>query len=321
MTTKRSQIWNDEKFQKAETDHKYINLSGNNAGSKLLLSGAKNMWAKAPTSDYVYVSSLRVAGHPRDILRTFTELGHDVSAHVAGGYTVANQPAEYLAELASLKAYQAANKPVKSTKVHRSVFTILEDLKSLNLAIASGAKVTTVKGGAVPAKKAKSPRSPKKGGKKAPRASPKRGPRDLLTRLNNVKAGKVLDASTIRPDGTGINTIVEPPSGRSKKMMVGGLRLVSNDPQKYAQAIAMLPAEYAPYITEFNALWTRGPATSPLPPAARVATPARLSPRLAPRTGSATSPGLPVSTGVGLPRPGGLTIPLGGSVGSPRSLN
>ena len=195
----RTPIWSDEKLAKATQEHKYINLSGTKPGSKLLLSGAKNMWAKAPTSDYVYVASLRVAGHPRDILNTFTGLGHDVSAHVSTGFSATNQSAEYANELAALKMYQSANKKVKVVKVHRTIDAILNDLRSVNASIEAGsARVTTVKGAAVPAKKARSPRSPKKGkAAKAKRASPKRGPRDLLTRLTALKAGKVLDLSLI----------------------------------------------------------------------------------------------------------------------------
>jgi hypothetical protein len=256
-----AQPWTEEKQKAASAARNYIKL-GDKRG-QLLLSGAAKRWEAEP--NFVYVPSLRVAGTPQDIERI---LGVDARQHIAQGYTAASVVgalrAQYEAELADLKANgrKGTKKAVaQDTGVSIARYAAMVDdatveggaarsprsksprSKSASPKRKAGAKKARKSAspkrkstGAKKARKSASPKragrksaSPKKGGRKAagsPRG--KRGARPLADKIAALTAGKVMDVSKLRVDGSGAKAI-KMPGEKSRKVQVPGRMIVSDN--------------------------------------------------------------------------------------------
>jgi hypothetical protein len=229
----KGQHWSQVSAEKARADHKYIKIGG--TGGHLVLSGAPKRWEKSPTD--VYVSSLRVAGNPLEIRQVFTSLGHNVDDHLAQAFTAQNfqttMKAAYDAEVAAYKQYKKQKDALKAARGGPEVH--LGDLQYYIDHLAQ----------AVPTAKtvAASPRR---------RAAAKaRKGKSLLDRVRALKAGKVLDVSKMKADGTGAKSI-KAPTAKSKKFGVPGLAIVSDSAAQFDRAMDMLGPEYAGKKQEYR---------------------------------------------------------------------
>jgi hypothetical protein len=238
--------YTDEQRDKSLKAHRY-NRVGEKA-SNLSLSGAPNRWKKAEWSGTVpdiYVPSVRLAGNPTLIRQVLLNAGVDpttIARHIAGAYTKDNynttMKAQYDAEVAAYKAWKKQNDAAKKAKAVAAYS--LADLVWIAEGLATAKAVDKDT-------KAKTATSPGRG-----RVRP------LVTRLTevNTKPGMVLDVSKMDlVKGTGVKTTKAPKAG-STKIMVGDLRIVSDNPHTYAAALRQLPAsddiDPEQYIASFN---------------------------------------------------------------------
>ena len=264
--------WTEEKQKAAQAARNYIKL-GDKRG-QLLLSGAAKRWETDP--NFVYVPSLRVAGTPQDIERI---LGADSRAHIAQGYTAASvqgaQRAAYEAELADLAANRTkgAKKAVAAADNGVSIarYAALVDEATVEGAARSPrgrspraksaspkAKKAGRKSASPKAKKAgrksaspkrkagrksASPKAKKAGRKSAGSPKGKRGARPLADKIAALSAGKVMDVSKLRVDGSGAKAIKVPTSARSSKVQVPGRMIVSDNKRGINAAAKLLGDE------------------------------------------------------------------------------
>lgn len=236
MSSKRESPFSDAKREKAAAERFYIR-----AGPKrghLYLSGAVAMWKKDPT--VVYVPTLRTVGRPADILKAFEGMyeADAVQQHINAGYRAGSEAgADFVAEVEDLKAYRAGAPKVAAKRQalvlpHNAAWyaarvdeAVVEGGKAKSprkpRKSASPKKKAAKKSKSASPKRAKKSKSasPKKAAKKG--ASPKggkRGARALSDKLANLSAGKVMDVTKYRADGSGAKVIDAPSnSARSKK--------------------------------------------------------------------------------------------------------
>lgn len=72
---------------------------------------------------------------------------------------------------------------------------------------------------------------------------------------NKLTPDKVLDVSAMTENGKGIKTITAPRTNKSRKYLVEGLRIVSNNLEGYVRAINALGPEYYGYIERFRRIF------------------------------------------------------------------
>jgi len=339
------EIWTDAKKTAAEAGRYYIKADGKSGHLKL--SGSKLKWKNVPT--FTYVPSLRVAGTPTEIVALLTGMGNEASAareYVASGYNADSlENADYLAELADLKTFNASGKTAAKRAVAAApVNSIAWYAQQVEEAKVQGtkAKSPSRKKSASPkkksAKKAKKTASPKKAKKTASpkkakktktaspkkakktktaspkkRASPKRAKKSLADKLESLAEGKVLDVSAYRASDNK-STIIAAPGAKSKKVVVG--RISANPDALAGVKAAAKDLGDDNLVALWKAARSAEKTVSPKSPRSP-ATPLPLSPS------SPRSPrGLPVRTGS--PRSGGSALPSlpvarVPTIGSPRS--
>ena len=91
----RGRIWSREKKDELILTKQYLYIPTFKTYS---IKDAERFWSDPETSEYVYLSSLRVMGTPDDIRDHFVTLGvpvADINRHIAYSYTVANYNNEF----------------------------------------------------------------------------------------------------------------------------------------------------------------------------------------------------------------------------------
>jgi hypothetical protein len=263
-----------KKMDEARKNQVYIKL-GDKRGN-LLLSGAEAKWKADPS--YVYVSSLRVAGRPKDIESEFVRLGlftaADVKQHIAAGFTSANHAGrqDYLDEVAALKAYKlktkGTTKASTATKMAHSIGWYADRVDDFVLEGKPGSPKKRAVSPKKKAAKAKTPRktkskSPTKKRTKSKSPAKKRGTKPLADKIANLSEGKVMDVSAYRASGEGAKPIKEP-GAKSKKVLVPGTRIVSDQKVGIKAAAKALGDETL--VAKWEAAKTGKAAASPRSP-------------------------------------------------------
>lgn len=288
--------WTPETPEAAAKRHKYVKAVG---GGELLLSGAPARWAKPEFARDVYSPDLRLVGTPEEITALLRGLGvpdGQIQGWLANAFTAQNyqatKKAQYDAEIAAYTAYKRA-KAAQQTGPKVS----LNQLNAIYEAVKGGTATTATT-------TARAPTAKGRGGRTT----------DLAQRLRDLVAGKVIDCTNMKENGTGCKAIPVPGAG-SKKKMVPGLNLVSANYENYKRAIDLLGPEYAEYAVRYQQQLTQ-PLTALRTPGMVMAAPMTVSPVGSPLATQVGSPGFVVP--IGQPQ---LVVPtLGGSPGgSPRS--
>lgn len=331
MSKTKEPVYSEEKAKQALANKEYIKIGGGKGTLKL--TGASRKWKVDPT--FTYVSSLRVAGKPSDIIEQLTALGWsaaDVRAAVKTGFTAKSlQDAAYLAELAVVKGPKKSprkSSPVVLTHDIAYYADALEKAVSASKTVSSpkkkkAAKKSPKKAAKSPKKKAakKSPKkatktrskSPKKAAatksKSPKKASPKvpKGKTALKDKLAKLKAGKVMDVSsfTLKEQDA---KVIDKPGSKSKKYVVGKL---ASDKKNGIKAAAAALGD-ATLVAKWEAVRTKASGKgSPKRKSAspkRKSSPKKTSPRKSSPRKSSPAASLPMSPS-NSPRSGGLNLP------------
>ena len=253
--------WTVDTPQKAADRHKYVKAEG---GGELLLSGAQKRWADPQHAGDVYVPKLRLVGTPAQVITLLRGYGiqdAQIQGWIDEAYTAQNYQTvfrdRFLQEIAVYEQYKKAKELTKKGPV-----VTLADVTTIFEAIKGGVtigKPTTVK----------TPTG--RGGRSE----------TLLQRLTKLEAGKVIDVSNMKDNGTGAKTIKKP-GGASKKRGVEGLNIVSSDFNNYKRAVEMLGAGYERYIALYQQQLTAPLMAMPAVGIVGVGSPVRTSPRGSP---------------------------------------
>ncbi len=283
---KTGKVITDGQIETARERGNFIKAVGTGT---LKLSGAeRNMWPTNP--DVVYNLTYRVVGTPQEVRDLLARSGlkkEDIDAALENE-TITFQ--NYQGDMADaydeeIERAGAARAEQRERAAEEPQFT-LNDLD----------KVVTqlgMKPGAIGATKGTGARAT--GAKATGTASPRaRGPRSpLLERVNALGEGEVLDVSAITAEGTGAKKM-KAPAGKSRKVGVTGLPIISNNYQAYQRAIALLGPDYTKYAEQYGQLYGTGPeaivpATATISPKARGTTTAKA-------TGARTTGGAKTTT-------------------------
>lgn len=221
--------WTEAKQKQALAGHYYIKI-GDKRGH-LRLTGAVKMWQKEPR--FVYVPDLRVAGTPGDIEVAFEAMGYpasDIRARIARGYTAAS---------AGTAAFESEVEAAKAATKREKVVVAEADISAYAKMVEEAKPEGRARGRSKSPRKARSPKSksksPRKAKSKSPRKARKTSPKNkreaksLAVKLGDLHEGKVMDVSKLLKDGHGAKTIGAPAGDRSKKVMVPGYRMVSDN--------------------------------------------------------------------------------------------
>ena len=305
-----------EKMEDAVKGHYYIKL-GDTRG-KLQLSGAARMWAKDP--EIVYVSELRVAGRPEDIIeKVVASEEYDEKAVrrlLRDAYKAGSEESEaFKAEVEAARSH--AKKPgVKKAKaatyvpLHTASWYAenLEDAVIVNKDGSPSARKRGTKKAASPSTKAKKPAA--KGAKKAAKGAKKaatkatgtRTKKSLAERLAALSEGKVLDVSKYTK-AEGFKAVsAKEPGPNSAKIAVPGYAVVSSELRALKTALKEMELD----VDTLAAAWseakkaaakkprTTSPKSKKASPKSRSASPKKVaSPSRAPSGGRAPEVDLP----------------------------
>ena len=248
-------------IEKAAQAHNYIRVSGapNNAIS---IVGARKTFTSPATANYVYVPELRLVGTPEDLMQAIMSLGYtadDAQAFIDNGYNAGNynvpeaqggQAERFNEEVTASSAARGALKREKEAAKPPPVN--LNNLDYLYQVIVGPTKEGTRSKTAATTTKRKA---------------------TLADRLAALAPGQVLDVTNFNPlTGTGAKTIAAP-AGKSTKIGVSGVNVVSSNPQTYAAAIQQIysPQDAQKIIRDYNAMIATPTyrRTSPAQPAAQ----------------------------------------------------
>ena len=238
----------EDKIERAKTTHAYIKV-GETSG-QLLLSGAAARWNQEKFADYIYLSDLRLAGHPEDVRMTLKNTGKYTdaqieqclkSAYTAKSITNPQMEAKYKEELEQLEKYrksQVSSKP----QVQSNPTITLSMLSALVSAIPNA---QTVKATRVAREEDSEDSGTKRPGRRIP----------LQTRLNNLKSNQVIDVTKMKKDGTGAKVVLQPGEA-SAKVGCSAYRIVSSNLDMFKAALTCLglsAADQQKYVDEWTA--------------------------------------------------------------------
>ena len=324
MSKTKEPVYSEKKAKQALANKEYIKIGGGKGTLKL--TGASRKWKVDPT--FTYVSSLRVAGKPSDIVEQLTALGWsaaDVRAAVKAGFTGKSlQDADYLAELAVVKGPKKSprkSSPVVLTHDIAYYADALEKAVSASKTVSSpkkkkAAKKSPKKATKSPKKATKSPKkaaaktrskSPKKAAAKSKspkKASPKvpKGKTALKDKVAKLNSGKVMDVSDFTKKDQKAK-VIDKPGPKSKKYVVGKL---ASDKKNGIKAAAAALGD-ATLVAKWEAVRTK--ASGKGSPKRKSASPKRKSsPKKTSPKKSSPAASLPMSPS-NSPRSGGLNLP------------
>lgn len=239
-----------EMIQKAQANHSYIRVSGQPSTSISLVGAPKVFGPKSKTPDYVYVPELQLVGTPNDLYRTITALpsrtgqpytpeeaeGFIENGFSAQNYNVPEAEGGKKEEFeAALNEAREARKSIREAKP-KPLPVSLDNLPYIYDSIIGVEKEAT---------------------RTRTGTSGARRGRTLLEKYNIAQdAGKVLDVTSMQPNGVGVRE-VNPPGPKSGKIMVDNVPVISSNPQTYAMAIHELfgnGQEAQNLIAQFNQL-------------------------------------------------------------------
>ena len=334
MSKTKEPVYSEEKAKQALANKEYIKIGGGKGTLKL--TGASRKWKVDPT--FTYVSSLRVAGKPSDIVEQLTALGWsaaDVRTAVKAGFTAKSlQDADYLAELAVVKGPKKSprkSSPVVLTHDIAYYADALEKAVSASKTVSSPKKKKAAKKSPKKAAKTKSKSPKKKAAKKSPKkatktrskspkkasakskspkkASPKvpKGKTALKDKVAKLNSGKVMDVSEFTKKDQKAK-VIDKPGPKSKKYVVGKL---ASDKKNGIKAAAAALGD-ATLVAKWEAVRTKASGKgSPKRKSAspkRKSSPKKTSPRKSSPRKSSPAASLPMSPS-NSPRSGGLNLP------------
>lgn len=265
----------DEQMDKAAAAAEFIKANPNETGT-LKITGAKAKWAGEGGEDIVYNVEYRLVG-TRDQIRNVlknsnldeAEINRTMREDLITKQNFEGEKAEQYEELIEQTTRVREEKKLEAAEEGPEYS--LEDLAMIvsQLGIKAGA-VGVGKGVARPTK-----------GKAA--ASPRaRGPkRSLADRIKDLPQGYVLDVTGITPEGKGVKSKEAPKAGgKSKRVGVPGLPIISSNYADYATAIGLLGKGYEQYAEQYaktygtgaEAVIPQGTTISPRKSAARTGT-------------------------------------------------
>lgn len=327
MSKTKEPVYSEKKGTQALINKEYIKIGGGKGTLKL--TGASRKWKVDPT--FTYVSSLRVAGKPSDIVEQLTALGWsaaDVRAAVKTGFTAKSlQDAAYLAELADVKGPKKSprkSSPIVLTHDIAYYADALEKAVSASKTVSSpkkkkaakkSPKKAAKKATKSPKKATKSPKkatktrskSPKKAATKSKspkKASPKvpKGKTALKDKVAKLNSGKVMDVSEFTKKDQKAK-VIDKPGSKSKKYVVGKL---ASDKKNGIKAAAVALGD-ATLVAKWEAVRTK--ASGKGSPKRKSASPKRKSsPKKTSPRKSSPAASLPMSPS-NSPRSGGLNLP------------
>jgi len=232
-------------IEKAAQAHNYIRVSGtpNNA---IRIVGARKTFMTPATANYVYVPELRLVGTPEDLMQAIMSLGvytpEEAQAFIDNGYNAGNynvpeaeggQAERFNEEVATSSAARGALK--KEREAAKPPPVNLNNLDYLYQVIIGPTK---------------------EGTRSRTAGTTSRRKTTLADRLAALAPGQVLDVTNFNPlTGTGAKTITAP-AGKSTKIGVPGVNIVSSNPQTYAAAIQQIysPQDAQRIIRDYNAM-------------------------------------------------------------------
>lgn len=253
-----SQAAGQQKIQRAREQGKYIRIddaSGVESQGFLSLSGADGYFQTRPT--LIYVPAFRLAGEDRNVRQVLANLGESqaaIDAAIAGAYTRQSLArADVRARFDQEVAGAAAGRQARPRR--QPLITLGPQLT----AVMQGLTNAQAAGQQVISQAPRAPRAPTAGaaaGGAAAGAGAGRGrtgPRTtLLSRLQGLQQGQVLDVSKLTAEGTGARVVVMPGQG-SRKFGVPGLAIVSSDAAAYQRAVQQLGAGYEQFGQRYQA--------------------------------------------------------------------
>jgi hypothetical protein len=233
--------WTVDAANKAGQKHLYILVGTGDKTYRRLLSGARNMWKSTDPAhrDIIYNITYRIAGTPDNVGRALQFAGYDMGAiqkALGESFSAQNymRPGFSEAIKADITAAHAQKKGgvVKQEGAVESGF-ILANAIWLADNLAKAVLVTA------------------DGQRHGPVASVSSRKESLRERYEKLPAGKVLDVSDLKDDGTGVKKVGRPTKSKSGKFGVPSINLVSKDINTYIHALTSIFGQEA--ITTYAA--------------------------------------------------------------------
>lgn len=286
MTT----TWTIENVQTLQDQRNLVLVSTFEPESSAVVSidDAHKLWMVNPS--VVFQTGYRIAGTPEAITYALTAAGiaaDQIEACLASSLSKDN----YRGDMAptydeEVAAFEARRRAVVAAAQATPGARMFDVMAAVNPTVAAG--VTKAQARTL--------------GLVAPAKGKGRGAgKTLADKINELGAGKILDVSSMKPDGTGAHA-VNAPTGKTKKLVSQQLPLMSADLEHYLMAINMLPGGEAAYADDIAYVQEQTQAKSP------AATVVRGKPAFVPKVTVPTlaMPGVkPIPT---IPTPG-VTVP------------
>lgn len=270
--------------------------------TRATIDDARKLWAI--NTDVLFQTGYRIAGLPAPVTAALLAAGipqPDVDAVLGSAIDYANHTTT-MAQVYTdeVNEYEAHRRAVVAANTAAPGARMFDVIGAVNPAVAAGVGRADARlyGLAAPAK-------------------PKgRAAKSLADKINGLAAGKVLDVSSLKPDGTGSRAI-NPPT-RSGKQMSQQLPMVSSDLEHYLLAISMLPGgevTYAQDVAYMRQLFSRAPAriTAVAPVGIAPVAPYAVAP-IVPGGIAPVAPGGIAPVRIGAVAPAGLTPKIPGIV-------
>lgn len=253
MATQPKSRYTQAGAQKALAAHRYTKADGKTG--YLSLTGAHKRWATPGHEQDVYLPGYRLAGSPLAVQTALTAAGlapAQAQQALAAGYTAQSVQgplrAQFEQEVQAAQLFKKAQpKKGKGAKVQGPTLAQLGAI----LAQGGAAPAKRPRAGAKGKAKPRAPRAPRAA---APAGGARGGAKVPLTqRLAALPQGKVLDVSKMSATGAGVKTVAKP-TERSKKLMVPGLNIVSDNEATFLQALQELGPQYQGYADQYRQL-------------------------------------------------------------------
>jgi len=281
--------WTLQALEDAKNKHQFIMVTPIGL-PRVSIVNAQMLWTRNP--DIIFQTGYRIAGTKQDITNTLLPLGVN-EADLQNLFDTAITVENYNTSMApvykeELDAYNTWKRAVLKSNISSPGAKLFDIMASVNPDILLRTQTTT---GTKVVKVATTLGIKGKG----------RAVQPLIDKINNLPQGKVLDVSTLEPDGKGTKAI-NPPV-RSKKYGSPNIPMVSSDLEHYILAINMLPGgqeRYAADIEYVRKLFEQVkteiilPPTTPVAPGPTFIVPSPTRPILPTPKGTTITEGIPV---------------------------
>jgi hypothetical protein len=308
-TKRTNKTVSDVQMAKAQEAGQYIKAADTGA---LRITGAEKRWKTQP--DIVYNVAYHLVGTPQEIRDVLSRgnldaaeidrtMAEDLITRTNYKTTMAE---EYEREIALATDARKAQKIQQAKNPKLTLADLTTILKTLDIKAGTigPAKTTITTKESTGTKKAASPRS--------------RGPRSpLIERLEALDENSVYDVSDMDASGVGAKK-AKVPKGKSKRVMVPGLAIVSTNYDAYKRATDLLGPDYARFAEQYAQMYGTGPealipATSTISPKSR--TKATKTTAKAPTKSTTKAPARPKA-----PAPASAAVPATTATAQPSTI-